>query len=84
MSTAQERYLGGNAPTPFALGDAPEPATFPEAKKPRANVKPSATHTGTDPQGRAVGPAEDHTKLKRDVDGLSVKEGATRAQEASR
>lgn len=45
-------------------GKAPEPMTWPESTKPPKDVKPSATHTGTDPTGRAIGPAEDHTKEK--------------------
>lgn len=64
-----------NAPRPFALGRAPEPAEFPD---PPDNPKKTgaATHTGTDPHGRAIGPAEDHTKAKRDIDGNTAARAA--------
>ena len=30
-----------------------------------AKVNAAATHTGTDPLGRAIGPAESHTEIKK-------------------
>lgn len=53
---------------------APEPAKWEDAKPAKADVKPSETHTGTDPLGRAVGPAEDHTKVKKVLDPETGKE----------
>lgn len=52
-------------------GEPPEPQTHKTTTPPvDANGKPLAfstadTHTGTDPLGRAIGPREDHTKVKR-------------------
>lgn len=64
-----------NAPTGFSLGEAPDPAEFPDpVKKPRKTG--SVTHTGTDPHGRAIGPAEDHIKAKRDYDGKTAAQAA--------
>lgn len=57
------------APLPFALGEAPEPATWPEADQ-KPPVTGLDTHTGTDPLGRAIGPAEDPSVPKLDADGL--------------
>lgn len=54
-------------PSKWSLGDeAPEPqlAKAPE-KDAEVPERPSQTHTGTDPYGRAVGPLEDHTKPKK-------------------
>lgn len=56
-----------DGPTPWSLGgDAPEPQKV-EVVKPigPAVVAPAHTHTGTDPLGRAIGPAEDHLAVKR-------------------
>lgn len=57
-------------PTPWSLGgDAPEPQII-KAPEP-VDVKKIATadtHTGTDPLGRAVGPAEDHLRVKKVFD----------------
>lgn len=53
---------------------APGPQKFRDAKPKKGDVAPSDTHTGTDPLGRAIGPAEDHHKIKkvRDADGKIV------------
>jgi len=60
------------APTRWMLGgEPPEPQTLDTIKPPVDDSgKPLAfatadTHTGTDPLGRAIGPREDHTKVKR-------------------
>lgn len=63
-------------------GDPPEPQTAPALNAPKRTVEAvkdgrmtsAETHTGTDPLGRAVGPLEDHTKVKqvRDDDGKLV------------
>lgn len=50
-------------------GDPPEPAEFPEAKPAEDQETGLATHTGVDPNGRAIGPAEDHTEVKPDIEG---------------
>jgi hypothetical protein len=48
---------------------APEPQKWADAKPADPDkVKPSETHTGTDPLGRAVGPLEDHTVNKQVLD----------------
>lgn len=50
---------------------APEPAKWTDkraAKGDGDDVRPSETHTGTDPHGRAIGPAEDHTEVKKVLD----------------
>lgn len=60
------------APKPFALGVAPEAQEWPEETE-KPTVTGLATHTGTDPYGRAIGPAEDHTKAKKDVDGKTAR-----------
>lgn len=52
--------LGGDPPEPQIWED-PKPLTKEEA----ARLVPSDSHTGTDPLGRAIGPAEDHTKAKK-------------------
>lgn len=68
-------------PTKWSLSDeAPEPQKWPEPKKADPDVKPSESHTGTDPHGRAVGPKEDHTKPKRDSEGLTVPEAAQKRE----
>lgn len=71
------------APAPWSLGeDPPAPATAdpaPVSKPAKAGLD---THTGTDPHGRAIGPAEDHTKPKLDADGLTVPEAAKRREQA--
>ena len=68
-----------NGPTRWMLeGDAPEPQTSTPAKALTAaqakRLDTGATPTGTDPLGRAIGPAEDHTQIKkvRDADGKIV------------
>lgn len=52
-------------------GEPPEPQNF-EPAKPLVDddgqpveIRTGDTHTGTDPLGRAIGPREDHTKVKR-------------------
>jgi hypothetical protein len=61
--------LGGDAPEPQKVDLPKPPPTTPEgiaaAAREQAKVKPAETHTGTDPLGRAVGPAEDHTEIKK-------------------
>lgn len=62
-------------PTPWALGgDAPEPQIVkePEAIDTKA-IRPADTHTGTDPLGRAVGPMEDHLRVKKVLDDATGK-----------
>ncbi len=68
-----------NAPRPFALGDAPEPQKFPETVG-ESGATGSSTHTGTDPFGRAIGPAEDHTKPKLDLDGDTAGEAGQKSR----
>jgi len=62
-------------------GTPPEPAVFKEpkalTKAQRERLEPSSTHTGTDPHGRAIGPAEDHKVAKRDSEGRTAPEAAT-------
>lgn len=70
---------GDNAPVDFALGDAPDPQTWPDTSKRKPRKTGLATHTGTDPHGRAIGPAEDHTEAKRDYDGLTAAQAAEKA-----
>ncbi|GAB3990101.1 hypothetical protein [Nocardioides marmoraquaticus] len=72
--------LAGNGPAPFAFGEAPESADFTVATE-EPKKTGLETHTGTDPHGRAIGPAEDHTKAKRDIDGLTAVEAAEKAAE---
>ena len=61
-------------------GEPPAPAEFKDAKPltkaQRERLEPSSTHTGTDPHGRAIGPAEDHKAPKRDAAGRTVPEAA--------
>lgn len=74
-----------SAPAKWSLPEpAPEPQKWPEPKKADPDVKPSDTHTGTDPHGRAVGPKEDHTKPKRDSEGLTVPEAAQKREDAAK
>lgn len=57
-------------------GKPPEPQTIAPAKPPKVDdLRNGDTHTGTDPLGRAIGPREDHTKVKhvRNADGEIVK-----------
>lgn len=59
-----------SAPAAWSLGgDAPAPQQFKEPKAPTADssskINTAATHTGTDPLGRAVGPAESHKEIKK-------------------
>lgn len=56
MSSDLKWMLGGEAPGPQKWSDA-KPSE-------KTDEEPSDTHTGTDPNGRAVGPKEDHTKPK--------------------
>lgn len=68
-------------PADFAFGEAPSPAHFPEpADVDPDKVAPAASHTGTDPHGRAVGPAEDHTLPKLDVDGQTAAQASAKAK----
>lgn len=78
MSTSDKRSQG-SAPRPWSLGgDAPEPQTDAATEPPKptaAQAKAGSTaHTGTDPLGRAIGPAEDPKDIKkvRDEDGKVV------------
>lgn len=61
--------LGGEPPAPAILKD-PKPLTPAEVER----LNTADTHTGTDPLGRAIGPAEDHKHIKkvRDEDGKVV------------
>lgn len=52
--------LGGEPPEPQNL----EPAEAVDVD----DLRTGDTHTGTDPFGRAIGPREDHLKVKRVVD----------------
>lgn len=68
-STDEQQLEAGDAsgPTPWSLGGAaPEPQKIvtPKPIDPKV-VVPAHTHTGTDPLGRAIGPAEDHLDVKR-------------------
>jgi hypothetical protein len=56
-----------NAATRWMLGgEPPEPQTIPEPKALDVDdLRNGDTHTGTDPLGRAIGPAEDHLAVKR-------------------
>lgn len=67
-SKPQAWSLGGTPPEPQKV-DLPKVPTTPDeiaaAAAKAAKVDTAATHTGTDPLGRAVGPAEDHTKIKK-------------------
>lgn len=56
--------MSDNATKWMLGGEPPTPAEFPEAPAKPAKTG-LATHTGTDPDGRAIGPAEDHTKRKK-------------------
>ena len=57
-------------PTPWSLGgDAPEPQIVKEpASVDVKKINTTDTHTGTDPLGRAIGPAEDHLRVKKVFD----------------
>lgn len=47
-------------------GDPPEPQKVEPAKPAEVDdLRNGDTHTGTDPLGRAIGPREDHLKVKR-------------------
>jgi hypothetical protein len=64
------------APRPWSLEgeDAPEPQTEdPTVTDAEPDETGAATHTGTDPYGRAIGPAEDHTEPKLDSEGRDAK-----------
>lgn len=65
-----------NAPTPWMLdGDAPAPQRLEEPKPltdaERKRLSPADSHTGTDPLGRAIGPAENHQEVKSVIDPVS-------------
>ena len=70
---------GGNAPRPWALeGDPPEPQTVdPTTTDDEPEETGLPTHTGTDPYGRAIGPAEDHKEPKLDSEGRTAAEAGT-------
>lgn len=75
-----------NAPRPWSLGgDEPEPQRIVEPKKATA-AEQKASRTGVDPLGRAIGPKEDPSEIKKvhDLDGKIVtpdaKTGKTPAQ----
>lgn len=75
-----------NAPRPWSLGgDEPEPQRIAEPKKATA-AEQKASRTGVDPLGRAIGPKEDPSEIKKvhDLDGKIVtpdaKTGTTPAQ----
>ena len=57
MSGNTAWMLGGEAP-------GPQKATLKPKAAPK-DVDPLSTHTGTDPYGRAIGPAEDHKEPKK-------------------
>ena len=46
-------------------GDPPEPAKRTKPEPAPAGLRTGDTHTGTDPLGRAIGPRENHLKVKR-------------------
>jgi hypothetical protein len=75
-----------NAPRPWSLGEeAPEPQTIPAPRK-ATDAQVKASRRGVDPLGRAIGPKEDPSEIKRvhDIDGKIVtpdaKTGTTPAQ----
>lgn len=84
-SSPQAWSLGGDPPEPQKV-EAPKPLTEAQGKR----LDNAATHTGTDPLGRAIGPAENHKTIKkvRDLDGKVVtpdaKTGETPAQKKAR
>ena len=87
MTTAKPK--APTATTWMLEGEPPAPAEYKDAKPltkaQRERLEPSATHTGTDPHGRAIGPAEDHKVAKRDAAGRTVPEAAAlRASAAKR
>lgn len=63
--------LGGEAPGPHTTEPA-KPAEDDDGKP--IDVRNGDTHTGTDPLGRAIGPAESHLHVKRvrDAEGKIV------------
>lgn len=79
MSKPAKWSLEGDAPEPMRWED-PKPLTKEQAER----LNPSDTHTGTDPHGRAVGPAEDHTKPKLDSEGRTVPEAAAKRETAKK
>jgi hypothetical protein len=49
--------------------EAPGPQSFDEKPRKKGDTRtPASTHTGTDPLGRAIGPAEDHREIKEVID----------------
>lgn len=59
-----------SAPMAWSLGgEAPEPQVFKVPKAPTADssskINTAATHTGTDPLGRAIGPKENPKEIKK-------------------
>jgi len=73
MSTSKDTgpttwSLGGTPPEPQKV-DLPKQPTTPDeiaaAAKKAEKVNTAATHTGTDPLGRAVGPKESHKEIKK-------------------
>lgn len=68
--TKHQKATSSSAPAAWSLGgDAPEPQRIEDPKAPTASssskINTAATHTGTDPLGRAVGPAENHKEIKK-------------------
>lgn len=66
-------------------GDPPEPQTIKAAEPIEVDdLRNGDTHTGTDPLGRAIGPAESHLHIKRvrDAKGAIVTPKATEAKAA--
>lgn len=60
------RNTSNNASRWMLGGDPPEPQKIETPKPPEVDdLRTGDTHTGTDPLGRAIGPREDHTKVKR-------------------
>ena len=70
--TTEDKITEDNVATRWMLGgEPPEPQTAEPAKpltdgdgKP-LDIRTGDTHTGTDPLGRAIGPAESHLHVKR-------------------
>lgn len=57
MSGSTQWMLGGEPPEQQKVSLEP--------KKAPEDLSPSDYHTGTDPLGRAIGPEEDHTEIKK-------------------
>ena len=88
MTTAKPKAPTSTSTAWMLEGEPPAPAEFKDAKPlttaQRERLSPSATHTGTDPHGRAVGPAEDHKQPKRDSEGRTVPEAAEARKAAAK